>query len=1126
MKSRIQQVLMLITLFWATTSMAQDWIISDSALIQKQGIRDIIPQKFFLYNTDDIVTKEILWSAPKEESGRLSSSKTLLTIGLADGTTDVFRMVQYDMMEPGLAQKYPEIRTFRGESVLNPNRTIRADWTESGLRAVIRDDNGMMYIDPYQRNDLKHRISYFRKDLVRNDEWICSVTETAKETEGNAGQRQAGDCMFRTYRLAQAADGEYSNYYGATSSSQSGLVMSAVVTTINRVNEVYEADMTVRLILVANTDLIFYYNPATDPYTNDNGGTMLGQNQTTCDNVIGNANYDIGHVFSTGGGGVAYLNAVCTNNLKAGGVTGSPTPVGDGFDIDYVAHEMGHEFGGDHTFNGTAGSCGGGNRSANSAYEPGSGSTIMAYAGICGAQDLQPHSDAYMHARSLIQIANHVTSTSCAAFITLNDSPPVVTAVPDYTIPISTPFVLTAVATDPNNDPLTYCWEEYDLETTSTEPPTSDDIDGPLFRSFNPTSSPSRYIPRLSDLTTNTSNMWEVLPSVTRTINFKMTVRDYHNIAGCTAEDNIVVTANATAGPFTVTSQNASTAWLEGSTQTITWNVANTTAAPVSCPNVDIRLSLDGGFTYPTALLLNTPNDGSANVTIPSGQTTQGRIMVKASNNIFFDINNANIQITIPNFTLSLNPTNITECNDGSVQTTVVVGSLFGFSNPVTLSLMNPPPGAIVLFVPAIVIPGNNSTLTISNLAGDYGSYTPIVRGTSTTGNKDVNFPVTLLGIPTTPTLVSPADNANNVNLTPLLDWSAVAGASQYDYQIASDINFNTIVQSGTVATDQFQATSALGQLNTYFWRTRAQNQCGISSWSTGYSFVTVACASVMSTDVPVTIPSQGTPTVFSLLTFPFAFNTTDLNVINLVGTHTYVNDLKFSLIAPSSLEVLFWNQPCGSENNFNINFDDEAANSSWPCPPIDGLTYKPSNPLTPFDGLIANGTWTLKIQDIANHDGGSLSTWGVKVCGVPTCELIINQANGSGSGSLIAALICAANGDSIKISPALSNQTIDIGGAPIQINKNIVLFSQGTNISISTSGSRVFDVTGGATVQLNGVILKAGTSLTGGAINNAGILTLKNVTVKKNPDVSDATLVQNTGGGQLLLAGNCFINQ
>jgi hypothetical protein len=474
-------------LFWMVSLIrveAQEWVLIQPEDILSSGQRDIIPNVYSTYQINDQQLHNILWSAPHEYAQNVDGSSTLLEIGMPDGSIDIFKIVRYDMMESLLAASYTSIKTFIGVSISNPYRTLRADYTADGFRAAIRDENGTMFIDPFQRNDLVHRISYYKKDYTNSSPWDCGVTESElKPKDGKPRELLAGDCQFRKYRLALATTGEYSNFFGAFNSSQSAIVLSQVVTAVNRVNQVYEADITVRLVLVGNTNLVFYYDPAGDPYSNSNGSQMLGQNQTTLDNVIGNGNYDIGHVFSTGGGGVAYLNAVCNNGIKAGGVTGSSNPVGDGYWIDYVAHEMGHQFGGNHTFNGTAGSCSG-NRSAGSAYEPGSGSTIMAYAGICGAQDLQPHSDAYFHARSLLEIANRVTSTNCATFITLNNQAPVAGSPPNYNIPISTPFVLTAQATDPENDPLTYCWEQYDLETQSSEPPAANDAEWTIIQKF------------------------------------------------------------------------------------------------------------------------------------------------------------------------------------------------------------------------------------------------------------------------------------------------------------------------------------------------------------------------------------------------------------------------------------------------------------------------------------------------------------------------------------------------------------------------------------------------------------------------------------------------------------------
>lgn len=1115
MRFRFLPVTFLLLLLLCSTAEAQRWSAKDPLQIPVQAKRDIVPDRYIAYEVEPEILKQILSTAPDELTHSFQQSNTLLTVGLADGTTDVFRMVSYSMMENELSTEFPEMKTYRGISTTNPYRTIRADWTLNGFRAVIRDLSGKTYIDPFQRNDLNHCIAYFKKDYSSSYEWSCGVVS---ESSGvNSPNQRVGDCTFRSYRLAQAANGEYCNYFGATSVAHVGIVMSEVITAINRVNEVYEADVSVRLILVANTDTLFFYNPSTDPYTNGNGSTMLGQNQTTCDARIGTANYDIGHVFSTGGGGVAYLQSVCNSN-KAGGVTGQPNPVGDPFYIDYVAHEMGHQFGGNHTQNNAC------NRNAATAMEPGSASTIMGYAGIC-APNVQNNSDDYFHGVNLQEISAHVIAENCEVVISTANDPPVVANLLNYTIPISTPFVLTASATDPDNDPLTYCWEQWDQEV-GTMPPVSTNTLGPMFRSLLPTASPSRYFYNLTDLTNNVNPTWEELPSVARTMEFKVVVRDYYNnMYGCTDEDNTIITTTASSGPFTVTSQNSGATWMEGTNQTITWNVANTTTAPVSCANVEILMSYDGGFTYPTVLAASEPNDGSATISVPPGTTVDGRVMVKAVGNIFFDINNADITVEagLPNFTIALNPAIVSECIDGAVQTTVNVGSFMGFTDPVTLSVLNAPAGSVVTFVPPIVIPGNSSILTISNL-NTPGSFTPTVRGTSTTGNKDAVFTINLLTLPTPPSLTSPANNAQGVDTSPLLDWTSVSGSSQYEYQLATDMNMTMIVLSGTTAVDQFQITSPLGQNTRYFWRVRALNICGTGAWSSVFSFKTATCYSLMSTNVPITIPSMGQPTVYSNLTINNTILINDVNVIGLAGTHTWIDDLQFTVIAPNATEVLVLDQPCTNEDNFNINLDDEAASSNYPCPPTDGLTYKPSNMMTPFDGLASGGLWRMKIKDVHSQDGGSLNSWGLKVCGV--CELYVSQITGTSVGSLPAALSCASAGDTIHLSASLAGQTINIGNGPLQIKSNIIIYADAPNISITTSGTRIFEVNSPGIVELNGMMLKAGTSLTGGAITNTGTLTLKNVTIKKNPGIAGATLIQNSSSGQIFMVGNTTIIQ
>jgi len=583
----------------------------------------------------------------------------ILALPLPEGGFGRFNVERSPIMADALAAQFPEIRTYRAQGIDDRTATARIDWTPAGLHAMVLSSKGTIFIDPQTKGDTARYVAYYSKDYRRRvaPGFSCRVAGkgiTPRTTEAAAATDitiQSPGSLLQRYRLALAATGEYTQFFGGTVSG----AMSAIATTMNRVNGVYERELAVRMVLVANNASIVYTNASTDPYTNNDGGAMLGQNQSNLNAVIGSANYDIGHVFSTGGGGVAFLGAVCGSS-KAGGVTGSGSPVGDAYDIDYVAHEMGHQFGGNHTFNGTTGSCNG-NREASAAYEPGSGSTIMPYAGICGAEDLQPHSDAYFHAKSLLEMSAFLASggASCDQATTTGNTPPTVEAGPSFTIPSRTPFTLTASGSDANGDTLTYGWEEYDLGAAS--PPNTDNGNRPIFRSFLPVTSPSRTFPKLSNILSNTTTLGESLPTTTRTMTFRVTARDNRAGGGGFGMDTMQVMVRADAGPFVVTAPNTAVSWAGGSTQDVTWNVANTSAAPVSAASVRILLSTDGGLTFGTTLVASTPNDGAQSVVVPNTPTSAARIKVEAVGNIFFDISNANFTITPGTTTPTPTPT-------------------------------------------------------------------------------------------------------------------------------------------------------------------------------------------------------------------------------------------------------------------------------------------------------------------------------------------------------------------------------------------------------------------------------------------------------------------------------------
>jgi hypothetical protein len=630
----------------AWTEIRADELDAKRAPNSKPWVR---PDAFAAFEVNAQTLEQELSRAPMEftDAARAANPPAALHLPSPEGGFERFAVMESPIMAPELAQWMADqgrpMKTFKVWSLDAPATTGRIDFGgPSGFHAMIQTTEGDYFVDPYWQGDDRLHAAYWRDDYPRTGkDFVCDVIGQSlpwSAADLAAVERGAVNSL-RTYRLANAATGEYTAFHGGTQIAG----QAAIVTSINRVNQIYERDLSTRMILVANNQNLVYTNAGSDPYSNNDGFSMLGENQSNCNSVIGSGNYDIGHVFSTGGGGVAQLQCVCTSN-KAEGVTGQSSPIGDPFDIDYVAHEMGHQFGGNHCFNSSSGSCSG-NRNGSTAYERGSGVTIQAYAGICGSDNIASNSIAMFHRVSLNEMLAFINSTSCDNEVASgNTSAPVVNAGANYTIPRSTPFELTPVsASDANGDSITYCWEEFDLGPSNTVA-SGDNGSSPIFRDWLPTTAPNRVFPQLTSLVNNTTPFGETLPTTSRTMTFFLTVRDNNPGGGLTGSDSMTVTSTTSAGPFQVTAPNGG-GTLSGST-TVTWNVASTSSAPVNAANVDIYLSTDGGLTYPTTLATATPNDGSATVVLPNITTSTARVRVQGSGNIFFDISNANFSIT------------------------------------------------------------------------------------------------------------------------------------------------------------------------------------------------------------------------------------------------------------------------------------------------------------------------------------------------------------------------------------------------------------------------------------------------------------------------------------------------
>ena len=645
---------LVIALFFTFYLNAQDsdklWTnISDVKAKQSEQILrkiNLKSEKFYQLNI------ESLKNTLQNVGNRNNIGNTIISFPSSDGKLNQYRVFEASIMDSELQAQFPNIKSYAGQGIDNPSETVRFSITPKGLNVMfLGTSKGTQFIDPYSNQGNIYTV-YAKKNVETRDfEFECGVIDEPdlldKAFNQTSVAKNADDGILRDYRIAIACTGEYAAFHGGTVAG----AMAAMVTTMTRVNGIYERELSITMTMVANNASIIYLDGATDPFNNDNASLLINESQTEIDATIGSANYDIGHTFSTGGGGLAALGSSCINSNKARGITGSSQPVGDTYDVDFVAHELGHQFGSTHTFNGNQGNCSGGNRTASSAYEPGSGSTIMAYAGICGSDNIQNNSDDYFHQKSLDLIWNHITSSFvCPGTTTATgNSAPNADAGLDYTIPQGTPYKLDGGASTDTDGmaSVTYTWEQYDLGPSGL--PLETNTTGPLTRTFKGTANPVRYVPRLSDILSNggTSTTWEKLATVNRAINYSLTVRDNQATGGQTDVDQMTATVTTAAGPFTVTSQNtAGVSWDNGSTQTVTWNVAGTNANGVNATNVNILLSTDGGVNFNTVLASSTPNDGSHTFTVPNNVAgTSCRIMVEGDNNIFFNVNTTAFQI-------------------------------------------------------------------------------------------------------------------------------------------------------------------------------------------------------------------------------------------------------------------------------------------------------------------------------------------------------------------------------------------------------------------------------------------------------------------------------------------------
>lgn len=642
-------------------------VLSEQELNRSQGVNRIHANSFSAFQLDLATIKQQLSRAPLEytTTNQLDDA-VVITVPAPNASLNEFAVVEAPVMASSLSAKYPGIKTYRGIGVSDPSANIRLDISQHGFHAMVSNGNGNDYfVDPYFHLDDQIYMSYFISDSVHEPfnaiqhDLGSQASPSSSKNSGSSSIEPANGLVsgspesglesnhgdqLRTYELAVAATGEYTNYFGGTVADG----LAAIVTLVNRANLIFERDVAVRMELIANNDSLIYTNPNTDPYPSR--FTLHVDNQENIDNVIGSANYDLGHALSydeNGGSGYApNFASVAVDGEKAKTSYYSPQPEGTTSFLR-SARIFGSMFGASSTHNGRSGTCQT-SRVPESAYEPGSGSTLMSLIGSCGYDNVQRVADPYFHSASIDQIRTYISSgvaNTSATISSTGNSIPIVDAGADYTIPTGTPFELTGTASDADpSDLLTYSWEQRNLGPAKFLD-SSDNGESPHIRTLNPSTAATRSIPALEDLVINSASTANDVPTASwDTLDFRLVVRDNVSGGGALGFDDMKLSVVDTGGPFQITSQNQSVRWFAGETETITWDVAGTDTNGIDVSEVDILFATDG-LNFDQVLASNVPNDGTQNVIVPNELAREARIMVKAVGNIFFDINDSIITI-------------------------------------------------------------------------------------------------------------------------------------------------------------------------------------------------------------------------------------------------------------------------------------------------------------------------------------------------------------------------------------------------------------------------------------------------------------------------------------------------
>ncbi len=979
--------------------------------LQKAAARPNTGKGAAVYQLKYTDLKNALRNAPLEYTEAAQRGDLQIAVPEADGRIVSYKVWETALMHPDLAAKFPEIRSYAGCALDEPSKTIHftisPDW---GLHAIIsRADLHRAYIEPltwgatdryvvFDRAALPadQRPPLYRLNKTDYDEIVALKKNSPVGVQERGG---AASVRMKIFRLAVSCTGEFSLDHGGTVAS----TLAALLSYTNEINIAFERDIALRLQLFSEQEKLIFTDPGGDPFFGQTVQEFAAQNNNVIKNYVGFDNFDIGHVYARYISGTAAGVAgglACTNAKATGCSADNGTGRYSQRFVDVIGQELGHQFTGGHTWN-RCEEIGG--RSPQGAFEPGSGTTIMSYGGVCASDNVTNGTDTYYHTGSIDEISrfNAQTGPTCGSWLeTTNNAPVVELPYTDgFYIPISTPFELNGSANDPDpgdNAMLTYCWEQMDLGPIC--PIAAPQGNAPLYRSFPPNSKSNRVFPQMSQVLGgfNTSRV-EHTPTYTRDLTFRLTARDNRTGGGGVGHKDVAFQAFEGAGPFAVTApNNPGITWREGDYVRIAWSVNNTDKAPVNCANVNILISTNAGNTY-AVLAGDTPNDGLEYVRVPDlgpAINPSVRIRINAANNVFFDVSDRNLRIeasTKPNLSLSTNRDAAVLCLPAKFSAGIAATATNGLTGTAQLAVVgNLPQGAVVKFSNDQLVPDQGTSqmeVDMSNVR-EKGTYTFQVRAIIP-GQDTALIPYTIRTVYSDFSAVrplSPLDGATGVGLNQTVRWQTSPYADRYDVQVSTDPAFrpNDIIASASaLPVDSFKIPVFLTKGTPYYWRVRAVNECN-SQWNDPAFFSTFAenCSMVSAGDLPKNISSNGTPTVESLINVLATGTVGSVSVKTIKGSHQFFRELEMKLIAPDNTELVLIKNKCSSYNgNFNFGLSDLAP-AAFACPPNNaGGTYKPENPLSVFKGKNINGTWKLSVKDGTVGSSGSLAGFALEFC-------------------------------------------------------------------------------------------------------------------------------------------------